>query len=161
MYDTQLYLSFPPNSREAVLILNQCLSSVMVCMRANKLKINPDKTEVLLVSQKADEGIGILPVLDGVTLPLKTQVCSLCVLLDSSLSLDAQVSAVARSAFAQLKLVLQLRSFLEMSDLATVTHALVTSYLDYCNALYVGLPSKTVWKLQLVQIGLEPATGSI
>ena len=41
-------------------------------MRANKLKLNPDKTEVLLVSWKANEGIEILPVLDRVTLPLKT-----------------------------------------------------------------------------------------
>ena len=73
------------------------------------------------------------------------------VLLDSSLSLDAQVLAVARSAFAQLKLVCQLHLFLERSDLAMVTHALVTSWLDYCNLLYVGLPMESVWKLQQIQ----------
>ena len=48
--DTQLFLSFPPNSREDVLTLNQCLASVKGWMRVNKLKLNPDKTEVLLVS---------------------------------------------------------------------------------------------------------------
>ena len=106
---------------------------------------------MLLVSRKADEGIGILPVLDGVTLPLKTQVRSSGVLLDSSLSLDAQVLVVARRAFPQLKLVRQLCTFLEMSDLATVTHALVTSHFDYYNTLYVGLPWKTVRKLQLLR----------
>uniref|UniRef100_A0A803TMD6 Reverse transcriptase domain-containing protein n=1 Tax=Anolis carolinensis TaxID=28377 RepID=A0A803TMD6_ANOCA len=149
--DTQLYYSFPPNSKEAPQILNQCLAAVMGWMRANKLKLNPDKTEVLQVSRMSDRGIGWLPVLDGAALPLKAQVRSLGVLLDSALTLDAQVSAVAGRAFAQLKLVRQLRPYLVKSDLATVVHALVTSRLDYCNALYVGLPLKTARKLQLVQ----------
>lgn len=39
--------------------------------------------------------------LDGVKTFLKTKVCSLDVLLGSSLSLDTQVSGMARSAFAQ------------------------------------------------------------
>uniref|UniRef100_A0A803SYC2 Reverse transcriptase domain-containing protein n=1 Tax=Anolis carolinensis TaxID=28377 RepID=A0A803SYC2_ANOCA len=150
--DTQLYYSFPPNSKEAPQILDQCLVAVMGWMRVNKLKLNPVKTEVLQVNCKSDRGIGWQPVLDGVALPLKAQVhCSLGVLLDSGLTLEAQVSAVAGRAFAQLKLVRQLRPYLEKSDLAMVVHALVTSRLDYCNALYVGLPLKTARKLQLVQ----------
>lgn len=32
-----------------------------------------------------------------------------------------------------------------------VTHALVTLQLDCCNALYMGLFVKNIWKLQLVQ----------
>lgn len=32
-----------------------------------------------------------------------------------------------------------------------MVHATVTSKLDYCNMLYMGLPSKTVQKLQEVQ----------
>lgn len=72
-----------------------------------------------MVNQKEDQGIGFHPVLDGVVrLTLKTQVCSLGVFLDSFLCLDAQVSAVARRAFAQLKLVIQLCSFLEMPNLS-------------------------------------------
>uniref|UniRef100_A0A803TP95 Reverse transcriptase domain-containing protein n=1 Tax=Anolis carolinensis TaxID=28377 RepID=A0A803TP95_ANOCA len=149
--DVQLCHSFPPVTKEAVQVLNRCLAAVSDWMRANKLKLNPDKTEVLLVSRRAEQGIGLQPVLDGVALPLKTQVRSLGVLLDSSLSLEPQVSAVARGAFAELRLVRQLRPYLGRSDLATVVHALVTSRLDYGNALYVGLPLKTARKLQLVQ----------
>lgn len=67
-------------------------------MKANKLKFNP---EVLLVHQKADEGMQ--HVLDGVTLTIKTQFNSLGILLDSSLSRDTQGLMVATSAFAQLK----------------------------------------------------------
>uniref|UniRef100_A0A803T4E3 Reverse transcriptase domain-containing protein n=1 Tax=Anolis carolinensis TaxID=28377 RepID=A0A803T4E3_ANOCA len=149
--DIQLCHSFPPVTKEAVQVLNRCLAAVSDWMRANKLKLNPDKIEVLLVSRKAEQGIGLQPVLDGVALPLKTQVRSLGVPLDSSSSLEPQVSAVARGAFAQLRLVRQLRPFLGKSDLATVVQAPVTSRLDYCNALYVGLPLKTAQKLQLVQ----------
>ncbi|KAF7254152.1 Methylcrotonoyl-CoA carboxylase beta chain, mitochondrial [Varanus komodoensis] len=85
------------------------------------------------------------------TLPLRDKVRSLGVLLDPELSLEAQVTAVARNAFLQLRLINQLRPYLEYDCLATVTHALVTSRLDFCNALYVGLPLKTVRTLQLVQ----------
>ncbi|KAF7245183.1 hypothetical protein EYD10_08612 [Varanus komodoensis] len=81
----------------------------------------------------------------------KDRVCSLGALLDPELSLETQVAAVARSAFLQLQLFHQLRPYLDKQSLATVIHALVTSRLDYCNALYVGLPSKVVRILQLVQ----------
>ncbi|KAF7253873.1 putative RNA-directed DNA polymerase from transposon BS [Varanus komodoensis] len=149
--DTQLYLSFSTNPGEAVAVLNWCLAEVMGWMRTNKLKLSPDKMEVLLVG-----GLGLWMgdlglVLNGVALPLRDRVRSLGVLLDPELSLEAQVTAVARSAFPQLWLIHQLRPFLENDCLATVIHALVTSQLDFCNALYVGLPLKTVRILQLVQ----------
>ena len=54
-------------------------------------------------------------------------------------------------AFLQLRKIYQLRPYLDEHSLMTVTHALVTSRIDYCNALYVGLPLKTVRRLQLIQ----------
>ncbi|XP_067320899.1 ovomucoid-like [Anolis sagrei] len=45
--DAQLHYSFPPESKEALWMLDRCLAAVSTWMRANKLKINPDKTEVL------------------------------------------------------------------------------------------------------------------
>ncbi|KAF7235229.1 Protein TANC1 [Varanus komodoensis] len=149
--DTQLYLSFSTNPGEAVAVLNRGLAKVMGWMRANKLKLNPDNTEVLLLGGSG-LGMGDLGlVLNGVALPLRDRVRSLGVLLDPELSLEAQVTAVARSAFLQLWLIHQLRPFLENDCLVTVTNALVTSQLVFCNALYVGLPLKTVQILQLVQ----------
>ncbi|KAF7239029.1 hypothetical protein EYD10_14250 [Varanus komodoensis] len=160
--DTQLYLSFSTNPGEAVAVLNQCLAEVMGWMRANKLKLNPDKTEVLLVGGSGFREGELNLVLNGVALPLRDKVRSLGVLLDPELSLEAQVTEVARSAFLQLRLIHQLRPYLEYDCLATVTHALVTSRLDFCNAVYVGLPLKTVRILQLVQnraARLLPGTG--
>ncbi|KAF7243149.1 Neuronal tyrosine-phosphorylated phosphoinositide-3-kinase adapter 2 [Varanus komodoensis] len=120
-------------------------------MRANKLKLNPDKMEVLLVGGSGFGEGELNLVLNGVALPLRDKVRSLGVLLYPELSLEAQVTAVARSAFLQLRLIQQLRPYLEYDCLVTVTLALVTSRLDFCNSLYVRLPLKTVWILQLIQ----------
>lgn len=49
---------------------------------------------------------------------------------------------VARWAFAQLRLIHQLQPYPSRSDLTPVTHALVTSRLDYCNALLCGAASE-------------------
>ena len=48
--DTQLYLSFSTNPGVAVVVLD----SIMDWMRINKLRLNPDKSEVLLVGALPD-----------------------------------------------------------------------------------------------------------
>ncbi|KAF7250955.1 Very large A-kinase anchor protein [Varanus komodoensis] len=122
--DTQLYLSFSTNPGEAVAVLNRCLAKVMGWMKANKLRLNPDKIEVLLVGGSGF-GMGDLDlVLNGIALPHRDRVRSLGVLLYPELSLEAQVTEVARNTFLQLQLIHQLRPYLENNCLVTVTHAL-------------------------------------
>uniref|UniRef100_A0A8D2PYI1 Reverse transcriptase domain-containing protein n=1 Tax=Varanus komodoensis TaxID=61221 RepID=A0A8D2PYI1_VARKO len=74
--DTQLYLSFSTNPGEAVAVLNWCLAEVLCWMKANKLKLNPDKTEVLLVGGSSSWVGDLDLVLNGVALPLKDKVHS-------------------------------------------------------------------------------------
>ena len=51
--DTQLYLSFSADdSQSSIFRLQQCLASVQHWMLANKLKLNPDKTEFLLIGHE-------------------------------------------------------------------------------------------------------------
>jgi len=48
--DTQLYLSYDPfEAQAAVAHLNHCLSDICDCMTANFLKLNDDKTELVLI----------------------------------------------------------------------------------------------------------------
>ena len=44
------------------------------------------------------------------------------------------------SAYFHLWRIAQLHPYLDVGALTTLIHALVISRLDYCNALYVGLP---------------------
>ena len=51
--DTQLYLSFNPESSlseaEAVHAIEQCIRAIRAWMQADKLKLNENKTEVMLI----------------------------------------------------------------------------------------------------------------
>uniref|UniRef100_A0A670II27 Reverse transcriptase domain-containing protein n=1 Tax=Podarcis muralis TaxID=64176 RepID=A0A670II27_PODMU len=149
--DTQLSLSFKSEPVKVVKVLCECLEAVGGWMAANRLRLNPDKTEVLFLGDRGWACGGDSLVLNGVTVPLKDQVCSLGVILDSQLSMEAQVNFVSRAAVYQLHLVRRLRPYLPADCLVRVVHALVISRLDYYNVLYVGLPLKVTWKLQLIQ----------
>ena len=54
--DTQLYLPFNPRDQmsfsNSKYKLEQCLTDVVAWMRDNFLQLNPDKTEILVISTK-------------------------------------------------------------------------------------------------------------
>lgn len=89
--------------------------------------------------------------LDGVALPLKERVCSLGILLDPLPLLEAWVAFVVQSAIHQLWQVAQMHPCLDGDSLNSTIHTVVTSRLDYCYMLYMGLPLKSLQKLQLMQ----------
>ena len=50
-----------------------------------------------------------------------------------------------------LNLLNKVRKYLTDDTTKTLVHSLVTGRLDYCNSLYFGLASKSIYKLQLAQ----------
>jgi hypothetical protein len=73
------------------------------------------------------------------------------VCLDVKLSLEHQISGVCRSAYWQLKMISKIRDSLTVDACRSLVHSLVTSRLDFQNALYVFLPEKSIKRLQRVQ----------
>ena len=57
----------------------------------------------------------------------------------------------ALNSFYQLRVISRLKSFVAHKDLEMVIHAFITSKLDYCNSLYLGLPQSSLRRLQPVQ----------
>ncbi|XP_058030112.1 uncharacterized protein LOC131193674 [Ahaetulla prasina] len=149
--DTQLYISTPNHPNEAVDVMTRCLEAVRVWMGTNRLRLNPSKTEWLWIPASRHSQLIPSLTVGGELLAPRELVRNLGVLLDAQLSLEDHLTAIARGAFYQVRLIRQLPPFLDRDSLCTVTHALVTSRLDYCNALYMGLPLKSTRRLQLVQ----------
>ncbi len=82
---------------------------------------------------------------------MQSKIRNLGVIFDSPLMFDHQIKCVVKCCFFQLRTIAKMKSFLSVADLEIVIHAVISSRLDYCNALYLGLSQSLISKLQLVQ----------
>jgi len=76
---------------------------------------------------------------------------NLGVVVDSQLSMSTQVAAVCRGGYYQLRQLRPLRRCMTDEAINTLTHAFISSRLDYCNVLYCGIAEGLMSRLQSVQ----------
>lgn len=60
---------------------------------------------------------------------------------------DLKLASVVQGSFYRLRLLTKVESFLNCPDLEKASHAFISSKLDYCNALYVGISQCFVRRL--------------
>lgn len=151
--DTQLYISFAAkNSSNYVQLMSNCVTDIKQWMQLNLLKLNDSKTEVILLGSRQQlSKICDLEVEIGTT---KIKSCdnvrNLGVIFDRNVSMENQVDNICKSSFYYIRLIGKLRKFLNMDAANKVTHAFVTSRLDYCNSLLHGISKSLSDKLQRV-----------
>ena len=148
--DTQLYISVSANNLDPVNSLIQCITDISSWMSKNFLQLNQDKTEILLVGPKALRH-KIQPLLTSLPVQPSEHVKNLGVHLDADLSFHRHIFTISKTAFYHLRSIAKVRCFLSQSDSEKLVHAFISSRLDYCNALFAGLPKQTINKLQLIQ----------
>ncbi len=155
--DTQLYsclsLKKPHESAAQIANMEQCLSNVRQWMKINKLKLNDTKTEVMIMASKNNikhaDNIRI-KIGEEVIKPKKV-VRNLGATLDSALSMEHQVSTVIQKAYYHLRRIAKIKPHLTQEACARVINATVTSRLDFHNGLLLGVPDKTLSRMQILQ----------
>ncbi len=135
--DHQLYLAFSPNSissqENAVACMESCLLDVKQWMVHNKLKMNDSKTEFIIIGSQQIK-FDTIKVGDAVVKAVDS-VKDLGAYLDSTLSMEAHISAKCAAASRQLFSIRRIRRFLTQEATETLIHAFIFCHLDYCTVL--------------------------
>ena len=151
--DTQFCLSFKKTSDNAIvkrkiLNLEKCLCDISVWMSQNKLKLNNDKTEIILfVSKKHLAELNIKSAGTGVSVASEP-VRNLGAMFDSQLIMAPQVKRVVKTSSFHLRNIGKARRVLTEDATKTVIQSLVMSRLDtHTNSWETHFPLFNHWQL--------------
>ena len=152
--DTQLYIDCEPdNISETIANVESCVEDMKFWLTQNCLKLNTDKTEMLLIGSRAK-----LSKFDSVEMRIgddrivpKKSVRNLGVIIDDTMSMENHVNNVCKQCYIQLRYLSRIRRFLTTEAAECLIHAFITSRLDGLNSLLTELPAKLIDKLQRIQ----------
>lgn len=148
--DTQVVVSVSDNIDETADRFNFCMSQINFWMRNNCLKWRKNGGSpfwfkyLFLFPKMAARWFGRMP-------NLCQKVRNLGVVFDERLTFEGQINKLASTFWGILKMIRKIRPFIPLDALKTVVTALALSRLDYGNALYVGLQSQLLLRLQRMQ----------
>ena len=138
--DTQLYIAFRSGNdleeTAAITAMESCIADISKWMHSDKLKLNSDKTECLLIGTRQQlqkvSNISTLSVGDSQVAPS----CELRNLtgtwFDSKVSMSGHINRTCSSAFYYLYNMRRIRKYLSRTVTESLVHAFITSRVDYC-----------------------------
>ena len=142
--DTQKYLSFtsncPNHTSNAKETVELCVKDIGDWMLRNKLKLNQNKTELLVVGSRYRPRHTLNHIQIGDARNLEVG-------FDQYFDYSERVKMTCKIAFFRICGIAKIRRYLSHDTAKTIVHAYITSRLDYCNALYYGLPKYLINRL--------------
>ncbi|KAK3549855.1 hypothetical protein QTP86_015276, partial [Hemibagrus guttatus] len=149
--DTQLIFSFPPSDTTASARISACLADISSWMTAHQLKLNPSKTELLIIPGDPSPAQDLAISLSNSMISPSATARNLGVTMDNQLSFSSHVTNVTRSCRFLLYSIIRIQPFLSTQATQVLVQSLVISRLDYCNSLLAGLPLNAIRPLQMIQ----------
>ncbi|KAK3548188.1 hypothetical protein QTP70_005188 [Hemibagrus guttatus] len=149
--DTQLIFSFPPSDTTTSARISACLVDISSWMTAHQLKLNPSKTELLVIPGDPSPAQDLAISLSNSMISPSATARNLGVTMDNPLSFSSHVTNVTRSCRFLLYNIRRIRPFLSTQATQVLVQSLVISRLDYCNSLLAGLPLNAIPPLQMIQ----------
>ena len=155
--DHVLKNSFMASSRvdekESISSLESTLVNVKTWMDQNRLKMNDGKTEFMMFASKKQPEKCVTTSIDvnSTIVNCSSIIKYLGAWLDQHMQLYDNIMKKCRTAMMNLQKIKFLHPSLTQDSAHVLVRGLVTSHLDYCNAIFPGLPKVLLKILQKVQ----------
>ena len=155
--DTQLYIAFKPidncSKEEAIRRIQNCVADIKSWMTENLLKLNDDKTEILVITSRnlASRVSDINVKFEDVEITPGNCIRNLGVMFDNTCSMEQQINNICKKGYWQLYQLSQIRKYLDKSSTQKLVNSLITSRMDYCNSLLYGVSNQYLRRLQCLQ----------
>ena len=133
--------------------MEDCLDEVKVWMARNSMFMNDGKTQYLPIVPKSADAIVYKSVIRVSEATITASRCVQClgVCIDRHLDMKKQVSQTISACSFYLRNINQISRFLPRPTKERVVNAIITSRLDYCNALLYGTSAINIARLQRIQ----------
>lgn len=154
--DLQILLHFqlnPESLLNALQRLEACVAEIKTWMTTNYLNMNEEKTEFLPIVPRSVRHLleGLSITVGGISVAAVSQVRNLGAILDSHMEMTTNTSLIVKACYFHLHHIAKINKYLPRKTKERVVNAMVTSRIDYCNALLYGTTGKNLDKLQRVQ----------
>ena len=152
--DSQIYIVIRPSTIYVTIgRVEQLVSEIQKWMEENMLKLNEDKTEVLLIAPPRKQHYlnNITFTFGSSTITPSQKIKNLGCWWNATFTMDTQVDYIVRICNFQLRKINRIKKYLTPAAVKTLVQSLVISRLDYGNAMFAGAQDYLIKKLQRVQ----------
>ena len=150
--DTQLYLSIEPsNVSDIVFSLENCIKDVKQWMLENKLQLNDEKTEILLINpKKYDIDVNNITIGND-CIVFSEHAKNLGVYISNDLSMKCHVTNLCKAIYLEIRRLKHMSTYVDENSLKTLAASFILSRFDYCNSLFKNINKDLLNKLQKLQ----------
>ena len=152
--DTQLYITFPPTDHtQALARMEPCVQDAKAWLCDNGLVMNDNKSQAIVIRSSSLRTPTSLTRVNicGQLVDTSPVIRDLGFTIDSNLTTTSQVASVCRSAYYHLSRIAKIRDSVSTTVCKSLIHGLVTSRIDYGNAILFGIRDRHLHRLEMVQ----------
>ena len=135
--------------------MSSCILDIEKWMSSNCLKLNSDKTQLIVISTKYRlKNIDAASVcINNSNIVSQQSVIDLGVSVDSQLTMQPHITNVVKSCWYQLKQLWSIRKSITTDTAKTLVQTFVCNKIDYCNSILYGVSQTNLKCLQSVLNG--------